>query len=109
MKGGNTSNLMTHLKEHQPELYAKALSSQESSKDGLSGSKKKVTNPVEAAGTPKRPTIIDIVEMSKKYNSNSPQALQLNCAVTYFIAKDAQPFYTVERPRFRAMVAKLNP
>ena len=46
----------------------------------------------EASGTPKQPTIIDIVEISKKYNFNSPQALKLNRAVAYFIAKDAQPF-----------------
>ena len=66
VKGGNTSNLMAHLKEHHPELYAEALSSQKSSKDGISGSKKNVTKPAEAASTPKQPTIIDIVEMSKK-------------------------------------------
>ena len=108
-KGGNTSNLMAHLKEHHPELYAEALLSQKSSKDGISGSKQNVTKPAEAAGMPKQPTIIDLVEMSKKYNSNSHQALELNRAVTYFIAKDAQPFYTIERPGFRAMVAKLNP
>ena len=57
----------------------------------------------------KQPTIIDIVEQSKKYHLNSSQALELNHAVTYFIAKDAQPFYTVERPGLRAMIAKLNP
>ena len=68
-----------------------------------------MTKPVEAAGTPKQPTIIDVVELSKKYNSNSSQALELNRAVAYFIAKDAQPFYTIERLGFRAMIAKLNP
>ena len=29
--------------------------------------------------------------------------------MAYFIAKDEQPFYTVEKPGFRALVAKLNP
>ena len=105
-KGGNTSNLMAYLKEHHPELYIEAISSQKSSKDGM---KKIVTKPVEVAGTPKQPKIIDVVELSKKYNSNSSQALELNRAVAYFIAKDAQPFYSVERPGFRAMIAKLNP
>ena len=64
------------------------------------------TKPAEAASMPKQPTIVNIVEMSKKYNSN--HVLELNRAVAYFITKDAQPFYTVERPGFRAMVAKLN-
>ena len=53
-----------------------------------------MTKPTEAGGTLKQPTIIDIVEMSKKYHSNSSQALELNRAVAYFIAKDAQLFYT---------------
>ena len=109
-KGGNTSNLMAHLKEHHPELYTEAMSSQKSSRDGIIGTKKNAkAKPAEASGTLKQPTIIDVVEISKKYNSNSPQALELNRAVAYFIAKDAQPFYIVERPGFRAMIAKLNP
>ena len=100
-KGGNTSNLMAHLKEHHPELYAEALTSQKS-KEGNSSTK----NNMKTAETgSKQPTIIDLVEAARKFSSNSPQALMLNRAVAYFIAKDAQPFYTVER--FRAMVASL--
>ena len=72
-KGGNKSNLMTYLKEHHSELYTEAMSSQKSSRDGIIGTKKKVkAKPAKASGTPKQPTIIDIVEISKKYNSNSP-------------------------------------
>ena len=37
------------------------------------------------------------------------QAQQLNHAIAYFLAKDMQPFNTVEKPGFKAMVAKLNP
>ena len=103
VKGGNTTNLMAHLKEHHPELYVEALESQKS-KEGSSA--KKITKPAET-GT-KQPTIVDLVEASKKFSSGSPQALELNHAVAYFIAKDAQPLYAVERPGFRTMVAKLN-
>ena len=103
-KGGNTTNLMAHLKEHHPELYVEALKSQ-ISKEG--SSTKKITKPAKI-GT-KQPTIVDLVEASKKFSSSSPQALELNRAVAYFIAKDAQPFYAVERPGFITMVAKLNP
>ena len=92
------------MKEHHPELYVEALKSQKS-KEGSSA--KKITKPAET-GT-KQPTIVDLVEASKKFSSSSPQALELNRAVAYFIAKDAQPFYAVERPGFRTMVAKLNP
>ena len=51
-KGGNTSNLMAYLKEHHPELYTEAMSSQKSSRDGMIGTKKKVkAKPAEASGT----------------------------------------------------------
>ena len=44
-----------------------------------------------------------------KFAANSPKAIELNKAVTYFIAKDAQPFSTVEKPGFKRMISKLNP
>ena len=68
---------------------------------------KKNTKPAET--DTKQPTIVDLVEALKKFSSSSPQALELNCAVAYFIANDAQPFYAVERLGFRTMVAKFNP
>lgn len=105
-KGGNTSNLMAHLKEHHPELYSEALTSQKQSKEGSSNTKKSSKPPETGM---KQPTIMDLVEMSKKFPSNSPQAMELNRAVAYFVTKDVQPFYIVERPGFRAMMAKLNP
>ena len=78
-KGGNTGNLMAHLKEHHPELYTEAMSSQSSSRDGMVDTKKNVkVKPAQASGMPKQPTTIDIVEISKKYNSNLLQALELN-------------------------------
>lgn len=43
------------------------------------------------------------------YDPKRVQAQQLNHAVTYFLAKDMQPYNTVEKPGFKAMVAKLNP
>ena len=43
------------------------------------------------------------------YGAHSSIAQELNCAVTYFIAKDMQPMYTVERMGFKHLVAKLNP
>ena len=54
-----------------------------------------------------QPTITDTIEATKKFNAKSPQALELNRAVAYFIAKDELPFYTVEKLGFRALVAKL--
>lgn len=49
--------------------------------------------------------------MSKgtKYDSKSPRARELNRAVAYYLAKDMQPFYSVEKPGFRNLVSKLDP
>ena len=53
--------------------------------------------------------IKEVLLASNKYIANSPQAIELNKAVTYFIAKEAQPFSLVEKPGFKRMVSKLNP
>ena len=82
---------MAHLKEHHTDLYTQALSSQKSSRDGIIGMKKNMkAKPAEASGTPKQPTIIiGIVEIYKKYNSNSPQVLELNHVnMLIFLAKN---------------------
>ena len=36
------------------------------------------------------------------------EAYRLNNAVAYFLAKDMQRYNTIEKPGFKAMVAKLN-
>ena len=88
-KGGNTSNLMAHLKEHHPTLYAEALSTQPAS------SKKRAQN-LRSNTKVSIPSKLSIKSASK-YSPNSSQVLVLNHAAAYYIAKDAQPFTTVER------------
>jgi len=36
-------------------------------------------------------------------------ACELNKTVIYYLAKDMQPLYAVERPGFKKLVAKLDP
>ena len=115
-KGGNTSNLMAHLKEHHAELYVEALSAQKS-KDRLYNKRKNAVDSDSAStsSTGKQSarqstdSIKEVLLASRKYTANSPQALELNKAVTYFIAKDAQPFSVVEKPGFKRIISKLNP
>ena len=54
----------------------------------------------------KQPTLQSVVEHGMHYDPKSVQAQQLNHAVGYFLAKDMQPYNTVEKPGFKAMVAK---
>lgn len=44
-----------------------------------------------------------------KYPSQSPQAQELNQAVSMFIAKGMHPILIVEEPGFVSMLNKLNP
>ena len=98
-KGGNTSNLMSHMKDHHPILYTEAFPGP-SNKVKSTVSKNKLTG---------QPSIMEIVESGKTFNPQSPQALEINRTIAYFIAKDAQPFTTVERPECKALIAKLSP
>ena len=95
---------MNHLKEHHAELYTEALSAQKENSSRQNSQLASSSQP-----PPDQPTITDAIEATKKFSAKSPRALELNKAVAYFIAKDEQPFYTVEKPGFRALVAKLNP
>ena len=95
-KGGNTTNLFAHLRDGHPELYKEAM---ETRLDGSKG-KRKETN---------QPKIASVIARGTQYHPKSAQAQELNRAVAYFLAKDMQPYFTVEREGFLKMVSKLNP
>ena len=80
---------MAHLKEHHLTLYAEALSAQPASSKGK-GAKAKEQDK-------SQPTIESVIKSASKYSPNSPQVLELNHTVAYYIAKDAQTFATVDR------------
>ena len=86
-KRSNTSNLFSHIKDNHPEIYAE-LTAQRSSN---------------------QPTIGEVVERRKKYDAGSRRAKELDHAIAYFLAKDMQPFYTVEKQGFQKMVSVFDP
>ena len=88
-KGGNTSNMLTHLQDHHAELYAEAQPTSSQSH--------------------RHPTITETFDRSKKYDAKLPRALQLNRSVAYYLAKDMLALHTVDKPGFRHLVAKLDP
>ena len=81
-KGGNTTNLYRHLKDHHTDLYTEV--SQTTKKGG------------ESSTRTKQLTIKESVANSSKYGHSSPQAKEMNRAIAYCIAKDAMPLFTVE-------------
>ena len=54
-------------------------------------------------------TLLQSIERSAKYGAHSNIAQELNHAVTYFLVKDMQPMYTVERPSFKHVEPELTP
>ena len=99
-KDGNTSNLHQHLRDHHPTLYAALPTcASTSSRSRSRGESSRTT----------QPTIVESVLQSTKYARGSPQAKEMTRAITYYLAKDAVPLYTVERAGFKHMVSKLNP
>ena len=94
-KGSNTTNLYQHLREHHPLIYAETAPKLASKKG-------------ESSNSTSQMTLVDTIAKSAKYGSHSTQAKELNRAVTYYIAKDAVPISTVDKPGFRLMVSKLN-
>ena len=95
-KGGNTSNLFVHLRDGHPALYKEATKTQAKPSKGK-----------EKEG--RQPTLEATMERGSYYDPRSKQAQELDHAVAYYLAKDMQPYYTVERPGFKKMVSKLNP
>ena len=93
---------MNHLNEHHEELYTEALSAQ---KENSSHQDSQLACLSQLP--PNQPTITDAIEATKKFSAKSLQALELNRALAYFVAKDEQPFYTVEKPGFTALMSKL--
>ena len=92
-KCSNTTNLHTHLEDHHPDVYASIA-------------------PTSSHGKTKRevqPTLTQVIEKGKKYDPKSQRVQELNRAIARYIAKDMQPFHTVERQGFREMVHAFDP
>ena len=91
-KDGNTSNLFQHPRDHHADLFA-------SNSTGFGASE---------SNTKTQQTIQSSLARSTKYPRGSPQAKELTCAITYYLAKDAMPIYTVEKAGFQRIVSKLD-
>ena len=94
-KEGNTSNLFQHLRDHHPEMLASVSTGTSSSSS--------------ESRTMTQRTIKESLARSTKYPRGSPQAKVMTRAITYYLAKDAVPLYTVEKPGFKHVVSKLDP
>ena len=93
-KLGNTSNLYSHLNTNHSDLYASIKSSQ------LKGLRRPTSN---------QPTIQDAILCGTKLATNSKEHKRLTRSVTYWLAKDSQPEYSVEKYGFKHMLKAFCP
>ena len=95
-KGGNTTNLFTHLRDHHPQLHVEATRVLSSKATAVQSCKMR------------QASLTEVVESSRRYDPKSPRALELNRAVVYYLAKDMQPLYTVEKPGCKKLLSTLD-
>ena len=95
-KTSNTTNLRVHLRQKHPQLYTELMKTSEKE---CSLSTSKTTDK----------TLKDLFEARTKLSSNSREHKELTKSVTYFLAKDMLPAYTVEKAGFKQMLSKFNP
>ena len=97
-KHANTSKLYSHLKKHHPIEYQAVRPKRNDKGKGKA-----------SLSTTRECTIEESFKLATKLRSDSREHKELTKAVTYYLAKDMRPAYSVELPGFRSMVSKLNP
>ena len=99
VKGGNTSNLLSHLKVHHPHLEVKKANSK-SDKDKDHAKTGKASS--------RQPSLPNTLRSGHKYERKSRKWQQLTDAVTYCLAKDMMPIYSVEKEGFVRLLHSLD-
>ena len=97
-RGGNTSNLFSHLQNHHPKEYAAVTEAKESKKKQAAERSEKT----------KQVTLPAAIERTQPYPSGSKRAQEITNALSHFIAKEMMPFNIVERLGFRKLLNKLD-
>ena len=80
-KSGNTSNLLSHLRNARPEVYKRMKGSEGSSKTATGGQQQ---------------TLEGAIARSTPYARNSKRWEKLTNAITYCVAKDIMPLQSIE-------------
>ena len=100
--GGNTSNLLSHLRAHHPSQYTQVLQSQKCKE------KEKPLNASSSSAT-NQSSIPELFTRAQKYEKSTKRWREITDSVTYCISKDMLPIYTTEKEGFRRLVETLDP
>ena len=101
-RGGNTSNLISHLMTHHPLKHEEFRKLNTESQYSASTRNK-------ATDSKSQISILDSIKVTQKYDRNGRKWQKLTDAVTYCIEKDMLPVYTVEKPGFVSLLKQFNP
>ncbi len=93
-KGGNTSNLRAHLKNHHKAIHSQL--------------KQPTTSVTGTTSTKFQPSIASSFAQSQPYPRQSKWYQELNEAIAYFICKDGLPLYTVEKAGFLSLIKRFD-
>ena len=88
-KNGNTSNLLAHLKANHGKVYSEATEAMNSKPSRQPSIRSKGI----AVG---QSTLKESLERGQKYERKGKKWKELTDAVTYYIAKDSLPVYSVD-------------
>ena len=91
-------DLLAHLRIHLCKLCGEVIALMKSGKSAR-----------ETSGTPtEQPRLSTFVETSQLYEKRGRKWKELTESVTYFLAKDSQPMYNVEKPGFRTLLRSFD-
>lgn len=96
-KQGSTTNMFHHLKQHHRVLHEECMTMRETPGTSQSSQNK-----------PKQSLIADAFSSVTPYESTSTRHKEITDAITYHIAKDMVPVYTVSKEGFKKMVRTLD-
>ena len=96
-KGGNTSNLMTHLRRHHLKQYAELIEAQK---------KKSKDKSLKTSQGQAKLKVVD--KSAAKYGHGSNKWQELTDSVSYCIAKDMMPICTVEKEGFKTLLKSFD-
>ncbi|XP_063955358.1 E3 SUMO-protein ligase ZBED1-like [Lytechinus pictus] len=88
-KGGNTSNLMSHLKSKHPKQASEL---------------RQPKRTPSTASTSQQPTLADVQARAAKYSHDDRRWKNLTDCGAKYLAKGMLPMYTVDKPAFREML-----
>ena len=101
--GGNTSNLLSHLRTHHPSQYTQVLQAQKAK------AKENEKSCSASSSSANQASIPELFTKAQKYEKTTRRWREITDSVTYCISKDMLPIYTTEKEGFCRLVATLDP